>query len=145
MNPWLLLAVALAIGAAFGSGYLSGGRHERQAAQARERAAVVAAVEEGNRIASADLAQAVAAERRRQSARSVAIERSVQVEERIRTEVVYRDPECRVDPVSVRLLNVAIAGGPGPDPDPSGGGDGRVQPAVPARRPESGEPAAEGS
>ena len=143
MSPWLLLAAVLAVGAAFGSGYLSGGGHERNAAKARQHSAVVAAVEEGNRIASADLVQAVAAERKRQSARGVAVERSVQIEERIRTEVVYRDPECRVDPLSLRMLNAAIAGDTRPDPDPARRGDDRVQPAVPARRSELGGAAAE--
>lgn len=138
-----MLAAVLAIGAAFGSGYYKGGRHERQAAQARERNAVVAAVDEGNRIASADLARAVDAERKRQSARGIAIERSVQIEERIRTEVVYRDPDCRVDPLSLRMLNAAIAGDTRPDPDPARRGDDRVQPAVPARRPEPGGAAPE--
>lgn len=143
MNPWFLLAGVLFVAGAFGSGYLAGGRHERQAAQARERAAVVAAVDEGNRIASADLARAVDAERKRQSARGVAVERSVQIEERIRTEVVYRDPECRVDPLSLRMLNAAITGDTRPDPDPARRGDDRVQPAVPARRPEPGGAAPE--
>jgi hypothetical protein len=145
VSPWVFLAGVLAIVSAFGSGYLAGGRHERQAAEARERAAVVAAVEEGNRIAAQDLARAVAAEKARSAARGAQVERRTQVEERIRTEMVYLDRDCSIDPVSLRVLNSAIGGNATPDPPASGSGDGGMPAAGPSRRPDDGGAAEKGS
>lgn len=143
MNPWVFLAAVLAIGAAFGSGYLAGGRHERQAAEARERAAVVAAVEASNKVAAADHARALAAERARAAARSTQVERRTQIEERIRTETVYLDRDCRIDGASLRVLNAAINGDAPADPPAPGRGDGGMPAAGPAGRPDDGGPAPE--
>ena len=144
MSPWPLLGAFLAVVAAFGTGYLSGTRHERQAAAARERAAVVAAVEEGNRIAAQDRARAVAAERARAAARGTQIERRTQIEERIRTETVYLDRDCRVDPESIRLLNSALGHDAPADPPASGRGAGGVPDAGTADRSDAGGASAEG-
>lgn len=110
LNPWVLIGAFLAIATSF----VAGDRHGRNAvlteAKAEQADAVVENIKESNALAGKDQERAVVAETKRVEVRAAAVSRAVQIEERIRTEIVYRDRECRADDATVRLLNDAIAG-----------------------------------
>lgn len=113
INPWIIVAVLLAILSAGAGGFKLGADHE-VAAQAREDAHVAKAVEAANTVA----AQAIANLKPKYTTIHNQLERQIE------TNTVLRD--CRLDATSLQLANQALNGGaqaPGgsklPAPEPT--------------------------
>ena len=96
MNPYILLAIAIAIMAAGAGGFKLGVDHEF-ASQAREDQHIAQAVDAATTVS----AQAIAALK----VKSTTITNEVQRE--VRTNTVYAD--CKLTPVGVQLANQALA------------------------------------
>jgi len=144
---WELVGILAAIVAAFlafqGGKYV-GGEDAKLEAKAAERDAVVRAVDEANAQARKDAVAALAAERKRADARVAASARSSALRESIRTEYVYRDPDCVLPAADLVRINAAIAGTSGANAAGSGNGPVRPAPAPENRndRGDSGQPVA---
>ena len=98
MNPYLIIAVFVAVLAAGAGGFKLCSDHEI-AAQAREQDHIAEAVDAANNAA----AQAIAKLQPKYTTIRQELERE------IRTETVYAD--CRHGPSGVRLVNQALTGG----------------------------------
>lgn len=107
MNPWLILAVVLAIGGAGVGGYFKGQNDQENSDKAARVEAVDLAIEEANRVAEADKRKAVAAASRRAAAKTRTI--TIQGEAREIIREVPMPAECNWDDRSFGILRDAIS------------------------------------
>ena len=111
MNAWLIAALIF-VGSHVAAGFYwhhDGYSEAQRDAKAAQDDAVVAGISAANELAAADLKRAVAAERKRGDQRAAAAERSAGLQESIRTEVVYRDRDCRIPDADRVRINAALA------------------------------------
>lgn len=144
INLWIVIAALVVVGmpgsyfAGHWIGHRDGVADERIEAKAREGDAVVAGIEAANELAALDQQKAVAAERERGKARLAAATRNREIHESIRTEVVYRDLDCRIPDADIVRVNRALAGAAEAGTQPAGRGDGGMSGAGPAAKREPG-------
>lgn len=114
LNPWLILAVVLAIGASGASGFFYGQHVQLAEDSAAQTAAVKTAVDDANRLAEADKRKAVLA------AAAAATAKTKQQEIRSRANVVIHEAplaaSCDWNEPSFRLLGDAITAANGDAP-----------------------------
>lgn len=106
MNPWIILAVVVAIAGAGGGGFLYGGHVQKAEDIAEQKKAVDAAIAEHNKDTVIDMQAAY--ERGQQEAKVRVITRTIQGEANAITASAPIPVTCRLDDNRMRLLGRAI-------------------------------------
>lgn len=128
MNVWLLVAFVF-VSSHVASGWYwhrDGYQEAIRDAKAAQDDAVVAGIEAANELSRKDLERAIAAERKRGDQRVAANQRSAGLQESIRTQVVYRDRDCRIPDADRLRINDALQAAAQAGAAEAGGRNGAV-------------------